>query len=39
MLDLKSRVRLGVLLYPGTDVLALDAHTVAVPFSVFFGVD
>jgi hypothetical protein len=28
-----------ILLYPGTDALALDAHTVAVPFSIFFGVD
>jgi len=37
--DLKGRVRLGILLYPGTDALALDAHTVAVPFSIFFGVD
>jgi hypothetical protein len=37
--DLRSRVRLGVLLYPGTDALALDSRTVALPFSIFFGVD
>lgn len=37
--DLQGRVRLGVLLYPGTETVALDRHTVAVPFSVFFGVD
>ena len=37
--DLKRRVRLSILLYPGTDILALDTHTLAVPFSVFFGVD
>ena len=39
MRDLKSRIRLGILLYPGTEALALDAHTLAVPFSIFFGVD
>jgi uncharacterized protein len=39
MRDLKSRMRLGILLYPGTEALALDAHTLAVPFSIFFGVD
>lgn len=27
--------RLGLLLYPGTEVLALDRHTLAVPFSAF----
>lgn len=37
--DLKGRVRLGILLYPGTETVALDRHTVAVPFSVFFGLD
>ncbi|MBI3121054.1 MAG: DUF4143 domain-containing protein [candidate division NC10 bacterium] len=37
--DLKGRGRLGMLLYPGTEALALDRHTVAVPFSVFFGLD
>mgnify|MGYP005811313915 CR=1 FL=1 len=38
-LDLKGRVRLGILLYPGTEALVLDAHTLALPFSIFFGVD
>lgn len=37
--DLRGKVRLGILLYPGTEIVALDRHTVAVPFSVFFGVD
>jgi hypothetical protein len=37
--NLKRRLRLSVLLYPGTETLALDAHTIAVPFSIFFGVD
>jgi hypothetical protein len=37
--DLKSRVRLGILLYPGTEAIALDARTLALPFSIFFGVD
>lgn len=37
--DLKGRVRLGILLYPGTEAVALDRYTVAVPFSVFFGRD
>ena len=31
--------RLGVLLYGGTEVLALDRKTLAVPFSIFFGRD
>jgi uncharacterized protein len=31
--------RLGVLLYGGTEVLALDRKTIAVPFSIFFGRD
>jgi len=37
--DLKGRVRLGILLYPGTEIVALDRATVAVPFSVFFALD
>ncbi len=36
---LKGRVRLGILLYPGTEALALDRHTLAIPFSIFFGVE
>jgi predicted AAA+ superfamily ATPase len=31
--------RLGVLLYSGGEVVALDKHLVAVPFSIFFGRD
>jgi len=38
MQDLKGRVRLGILLSPGAEVLALDRHTLAVPFHTFFGV-
>lgn len=37
--DLRGRLHLGILLYPGTEALALDRNTVAVPYSVFFGVD
>lgn len=37
--DLKGRVHLSVLLYPGTEALALDTRTLAVPFSIFLGVD
>ncbi|MBI2369102.1 MAG: ATP-binding protein [Deltaproteobacteria bacterium] len=37
--DLQGRVRLGILLYPGPEAVALDQLTLAVPFSVFFGVD
>jgi predicted AAA+ superfamily ATPase len=37
--DLKNRVYLSVLLYPGTEALALDSRTLAVPFSIFFRVD
>jgi len=38
MQDLKGRVRLGILLSPGTEVVALDRHILAVPFHTFFGV-
>jgi predicted AAA+ superfamily ATPase len=34
---LGRRFRLGVLLHSGEEALALDEHTVAVPFAVFFG--
>lgn len=37
--DLKGPVRLGILLYPGTETIALDRSTVAVPFSIFFALD
>jgi hypothetical protein len=38
MQDLKETVRLGILLSIGSEVLALDHHTLAVPFWTFFGV-
>jgi len=38
MQDLKGRVRLGILLSPGAEVVALDRHILAVPFHTFFGV-
>lgn len=34
---LGNRFRFGVLLYPGTETLALDARTLAVPFDVFLA--
>jgi hypothetical protein len=37
--DLKGRAGLGILLYPGTEVIALDLHTLVIPFSVFFGIE
>ncbi len=37
--DLQGRVKLGVLVYPGTELIALDRRTVAVPASILFGVD
>jgi hypothetical protein len=37
--DLKGAVRLGLLLYPGTEIVALDRRTLAVPFSTFFGIE
>jgi uncharacterized protein len=37
--DLQGRVRFGILLYPGTEIVAFNRQTAAVPFSVFFGVD
>jgi len=38
MQDLKGRVRLGILLSPGAEVVALDRHILAAPFHTFFGV-
>lgn len=37
--DLKGAIRLGLLLYPGTEIVALDRRTLAVPFSTFFGIE
>jgi predicted AAA+ superfamily ATPase len=37
--DLKGAVRLGLLLYPGSETVALDRRTLAVPFSTFFGIE
>lgn len=34
---LGNRFRFGILLYPGTETLALDARTLAVPFDVFLA--
>jgi predicted AAA+ superfamily ATPase len=36
---LRQRVRLGVVLYAGTQALALDGATIAVPFAAFFRRD
>jgi len=36
--DLKSRLRLSVILYGGTEVIPLGPAMLAVPFPVFFGV-
>jgi len=37
--DLKGRHVLSVLLYPGTELVAIDKQTIAMPFGFFFGVD
>lgn len=37
--DLKGRHVLSVLLYPGTELVAIDKQTIAMPFGVFFGID
>jgi len=37
--DLKGRLLLSVLLYPGTELVALDKQTIAMPFGLFFGMD
>jgi hypothetical protein len=36
---LGDRVRLGIILHPGTQAVAFDAGTIAVPFAAFFGRD
>jgi len=37
--DLKGRHVLSVLLYPGTELVAIDKQTIAMPFGFFFGID
>jgi hypothetical protein len=37
--DLKDTVRIGVVVYGGTNVLALSPKIAAIPFPVFFGMD
>lgn len=37
--DLKDRHRLSILLYPGTEMIAVDKQTLVVPFSFFFGIE
>lgn len=36
---LGDRFRMGVLLYGGTEALAVDKHTLAIPFPIFFGTE
>jgi predicted AAA+ superfamily ATPase len=37
--DLGKRIRLSLVLYPGNNVFAFDARTIAIPMSVFFGIE
>ena len=37
--DLKGRHLMSVLLYPGTEIVAVDKHTLVMPLSFFFGID
>lgn len=37
--DLKGRHLMSVLLYPGTEIVAVDKHTLVIPFSFFFGIE
>lgn len=37
--DLKDRHVMSVLLYPGTEMIAIDKHTLVMPFGFFFGID
>jgi predicted AAA+ superfamily ATPase len=39
MADLKDAVQIGVIIYGGTDIIALSSKIVAVPFPVFFGIE
>jgi predicted AAA+ superfamily ATPase len=36
---LGDRLRLGIILHPGTEAVAFNARTIAVPFAAFFGRD
>jgi predicted AAA+ superfamily ATPase len=36
---LGDRFRMGVLLYRGTEAVAVDAYTLALPFPIFFGIE
>ena len=36
---LGERFRMGVLLYRGTEAVAVDAYTLALPFPIFFGIE
>lgn len=36
---LGERYRMGVLLYRGTEAVAVDAYTLALPFPIFFGIE
>ena len=35
--DLGKKIVFSMVLYTGTDLIALDTHTVAIPFGLFFG--
>ncbi len=37
--DLKGRHIMSVLLYPGTELTAIDKHTLVMPFGFFFGIE
>lgn len=37
--DLGKRIRLSLVLYPGNNTVAFDAQTIAIPMSVFFGIE
>ncbi len=37
--ELRGQVRLGILVYPGRELIALDRRTLAVPASILSGVD
>jgi hypothetical protein len=36
---LQDRFCMGVLLYRGTEALAVDKNTLAIPFPIFFGIE
>jgi predicted AAA+ superfamily ATPase len=36
---LQNRFRMGVLLYRGTETVAVDENTLAIPFPIFFGIE